>query len=170
ITVIGSNPVPATNILKGRSVTYWSAFFYACHSKKLCAQIVPGFKNGLIQHQWLHQTARRVKTASCFMQHKHFDSCDFKGGTCSDQVFILHYQGSERSLPICREPAAFELMLDRTVRRGMREGLAFADKLLPPALAGWGLRGALYGLRTCNCESRRRHWHSALQQLRHCHC
>jgi len=26
--VIGSNPVPATNIFKGRSVTYWSAFFY----------------------------------------------------------------------------------------------------------------------------------------------
>ncbi|WP_339809015.1 hypothetical protein, partial [Vreelandella sedimenti] len=39
--VIGSNPVPATNILKGRSVTYWSAFFVACLFKFLCAHIVP---------------------------------------------------------------------------------------------------------------------------------
>ncbi|WP_167470058.1 hypothetical protein [Vreelandella andesensis] len=102
--------------------------------------------------------------------NKNFDSYGFKGYTCSEQVIIPHYQVSERSLPTCREPAAFELMLDSTVKRGMKEGLAFADTLLLPILAGWGLRGARYGLRTCNCESRRRHWHSALQQLRHCHC
>ena len=79
-----------------------------------------------------------------------------------DQVIILQYLGSKRSLPTCREPAAFELMLYSTVKRGIREGLAFADKQLHPILAGQGVFGALYGLRICNCESRRRHWHSAL--------